>query len=240
MKVTVVGCSTSWTERPMSSYCINGNILVDCGSATPKNYPTCNIKVGDIKHIFITHLHSDHTGGLTNFFGQYINYHRMSSSNFVTIYGPKGLKEYLKHLLYICLIDKANENLENYFNIVEIDDFNQKLKVENYEISVFKFSHGNVQDIAYIFSDGKVKVGFSGDLNYQEGIDKFISSFDYGFLECCSMKSSPAHLGYDHFIELQNQFPNKKIYAIHCVDEVYHNEKQLGITCAKHSKTYEF
>lgn len=240
MKITVIGCSTSWTDRPTSSYCINGNILVDCGEGTSKGYKKNKINLMDIKNIFITHLHSDHTASLSNFLARYMCYAKQDKLKTLTIYGPIGLKEYLKHLLYISLIDKVDKNIEDYINLVEITDFTKAIKIDNINVTTYPFNHGNLQDIAYIFDDTKVKVGFSGDLNFQQGIDKFISNFDYGFLECCSIKSSFSHLGYDHYIEFQNKYRDKKLYAIHCVDEVYQNEKSLNITCAKHNTTYEF
>lgn len=238
MEVTVIGCSTSWTDRPASSYCINKSILVDVGSGTNKFYAKSNIDMMNIKTIFLTHLHSDHTASLSVYFGKYLRYSPQKEK--ITIYGPKGLKVYLKHLLYVCLMDYYDVNLEDYFNLIEIDNFDNKITLNQFTISTYSFDHGNMKDIAYIFDDGQTKVGFSGDLNMQQNIDKFIENTNNVFLECCSMESSKAHLGYNDYIKFQNQFPDKKFYAIHCTDEVYNNEKQLGITCAKHSKTYKF
>ena len=237
MKVTVIGCSTSWTDRPTSSYCINGHILVDCGEGTYKNYKPSGINFDNINNVFITHLHSDHTSSLAVYFGMYLR--KTPTKEKLTIYGPKGLKVYLKHLLYVCLMDYYDLNLEDYFNLIEIEDFTKKITVENFSISTYSFTHGNLQDIAYVFDDGHSKVGFSGDLNMQQGIDKFIENTNSVFLECCSMESSKSHLGYNDYIKFQNKYTDKKFYAIHCVDKVYDNEQQLGITCAKHSKTYE-
>ena len=65
MQVTVIGCSTCWTNKPVSSYCINGNILVDCGEGTTKHYKKSGVDFFEIKHIFITHFHTDHFTGLS-------------------------------------------------------------------------------------------------------------------------------------------------------------------------------
>ena len=43
MKVSVIGCSTAWTDRPCSSYCINDTILVDCGEGTFKYYAQAQV-----------------------------------------------------------------------------------------------------------------------------------------------------------------------------------------------------
>ena len=43
MQVKVIGCSNAWTDRPTSSYCINENILVDCGEGTFKYYQKAKV-----------------------------------------------------------------------------------------------------------------------------------------------------------------------------------------------------
>lgn len=67
--------------------------LFDCGEATQHQILHTNIKPRRIDKIFITHLHGDHLYGLPGF---------LSSRSFqggetpLTIYGPKGIKEYVQ------------------------------------------------------------------------------------------------------------------------------------------------
>ena len=238
MEVKVIGCSNSWTDRPTSSYCINDSILVDCGEGSWKYYKKAKVDYLKIKHIFITHLHADHTFNLGHFYCWYARYDKNGQKKAVTIYGPKGLKEYLNYIKIVSIRD--NCTFEDFFNIVEIEDIKQVIEIENMKVQMNHFMHGDVDDIAYTFDDGKVKVGFSGDLNYQEGIQDFISKLDVVFLECSNLTSSPVHLGYNDYINFQNNNKDKKFLAIHCGDAIYQNEKELGITCAKHGRCYKF
>lgn len=238
MEVKVIGCSNSWTDRPTSSYCINDSILVDCGEGTLKFYKKAKVDFLNIKHIFITHLHSDHTFNLGTFYSYYANYERKEKMKTVTIYGPKGLKDYVDHIKIVSF--QCNYTFEDIFNIVEIEDFNKTIEIDEVKVKMFHFMHGNIDDIAYIFDDGKVKVGFSGDLNYQKEIQNFISNLNVVFLECSNATSSPTHLGYNDYIKLQSNNPDKKFFAVHCADSIYQNEKELGIKCAKHGKCYKF
>ncbi|MEK4229795.1 ribonuclease Z [Solibacillus sp. FSL H8-0538] len=70
--------------------------LFDCGEATQHRILHTTIKPRKIDKIFITHLHGDHIFGLPGF---------LSSRSFqggdelVTIYGPKGLKEWVEMTL---------------------------------------------------------------------------------------------------------------------------------------------
>ena len=72
--VKVIGCSTAWTNRPMSSYCLDDEILIDCGEGTTKYYDKTDVNFNSIKNIFITHFHSDHFSGLTQYLCQHCLY----------------------------------------------------------------------------------------------------------------------------------------------------------------------
>ncbi|MRH42317.1 ribonuclease Z [Aquibacillus halophilus] len=72
--------------------------LFDCGEATQHQILHTNIRPGKIEKIFITHLHGDHIYGLPGF---------LSSRSFqggvspLTIYGPKGIKEFIETSLRV-------------------------------------------------------------------------------------------------------------------------------------------
>src|SRR3954454_17958571 len=72
--------------------------LFDCGEATQHQILHTSIKPSRIENIFITHLHGDHIYGLPGM---------LSSRSFqggetdVTVYGPKGIKEYIETSLKV-------------------------------------------------------------------------------------------------------------------------------------------
>lgn len=88
--------------------------LFDCGEATQHQILHTTIKPRKITKIFITHLHGDHIFGLPGL---------LSSRSFqggdepLTIYGPKGIKEYVEtslsisasHLTYPLIIHEISE-----------------------------------------------------------------------------------------------------------------------------------
>lgn len=229
MKVTVIGSSTSWTERPMSCYAVDTDILVDTGEGTVKLLKRNGIDFYNVKHILITHIHSDHCFGLMSFLTQHIQYNPVEKYKTLTVYGPKGLKEFLTKLLVLFVAIDDKTDIEDYVNIVEIEDFTKKLTVNNYTISVHKLNHGKLLNIAYVFDDGKQKIGFSGDCTYDENLEEFIKEIDAGFVDCAGETTSPNHLGYDKFTQIQKMYPNKRLIAIHSIDRVFLNAKELGI-----------
>ncbi len=88
--------------------------LFDCGEATQHQILHTSLKPRRVEKIFITHLHGDHIYGLPGF---------LSSRSFqggeskVTIYGPKGIKEYVETSLSV-----SQTYLKFPLQIIEVDD----------------------------------------------------------------------------------------------------------------------
>lgn len=70
--------------------------LFDCGEATQHRILHTTIKPRKIEKIFITHLHGDHIYGLPGFLG---SRSFQGGEELLSIYGPKGLKEWVEMTL---------------------------------------------------------------------------------------------------------------------------------------------
>lgn len=66
--------------------------LFDCGEGTQHQLQKSDIKSSQIRRIFVTHMHGDHTFGLM---GLIASCGLAGTGQPIDIYGPKGLKEYL-------------------------------------------------------------------------------------------------------------------------------------------------
>lgn len=241
MKITVIGSGTTWTKRATSSYSINNNILVDAGEGTLKVYGDAGVDFNNIKHIFITHLHTDHTtAAFHHIYDIACKRRKNNSSRKLYVYGPKGTKNYFKKMIKLIMTDFKNEDFSAFLNIYEILDFKNPILVENLKITPFKLKHGSLIDIGYVFDDGKTTVGFSGDCINTPNLEKFVKASNNVFLECCGMETNKSHLGYDNYKEFAEKYPHKNFLAIHCIDDVYNNAKKLKINLAVQSKTYNF
>lgn len=67
--------------------------LLDCGEGTQHQLQRSDLKSSQIRRIFITHMHGDHTFGLM---GLIASCGLAGSGQPIDIYGPEGLKEYLQ------------------------------------------------------------------------------------------------------------------------------------------------
>lgn len=229
MEVTVIGSSISWTDRPASCYALGKDILIDCGEGTSKYLEKNGIDFLKVKHIFITHIHSDHCVSLLQFLCQHIQYNPAEKYKTLTIYGPKNFKKFLTDMASLFKVLFENDDIEKYINIVEIDDFSKTIEIDGYTVTMHELKHGRLVDIGYVFNDGKTKFGFSGDCTYTPNLDNFVNECDVMFLECCGESTTENHLGYDWYSKFQNENLDKTFFAIHCINKVFFNAEELKI-----------
>ncbi len=71
--------------------------LFDCGEGTQHQFIRSNLKLSQIKKIFITHMHGDHIYGLP---GLLASIGLAGSSSGIEIYGPGPLKNFIDSCLY--------------------------------------------------------------------------------------------------------------------------------------------
>jgi len=239
MQVTVIGCSTSWTDKPVSSYCINKNILIDCGEGTTKYYKKCGVDFFNIKHIFISHFHADHFAGLSAYISQVLAYEGEDKKYRLSIYGPKGLLNALTIFKENFACPSISKKVEDYIKVFEFSK-NTQIEVENLKIKTFKLKHGEMENLAYVFDDGKSKIGFSGDCTYTKQVEAFVDNCDVAFVDCCSDITTKNHMGADKFCYLKNKYPYKKFIAIHSTDNFLKDAKKYKIKTTKSGKRYTF
>ena len=110
--------------------------MFDCGEATQHQILKTSVKPSKIEKIFITHLHGDHIFGLPGL---------LSSRSFqggkdeLTVYGPKGIKEYIMTSLAV-----SCTNLKYELFIEEIDEgivFEECLPVHDVFVAPQSFDH---------------------------------------------------------------------------------------------------
>lgn len=100
MQVTFLGTSSGVPTRYRNVSSVALNLpqraevwLFDCGEATQHQILRCDVKLGQIRRIFITHLHGDHIFGLM---GLLATYGMAGNPDRIDIYGPPGLQEYIQ------------------------------------------------------------------------------------------------------------------------------------------------
>ena len=99
--------------------------LFDCGEGTQHQLQKSDLKSSQIRRIFVTHMHGDHTFGLM---GLIASCGLAGSGQPIDIYGPKGLKEYL--------LAAAKYSYMNFGSRLKIHTVEPGLLYEDKEFSV--------------------------------------------------------------------------------------------------------
>ncbi|MFC4324067.1 ribonuclease Z [Litchfieldia salsa] len=108
--------------------------LFDCGEATQHQILYTPIKPRRIEKIFITHLHGDHIFGLPGLLG---SRSFQSGDTVLTVYGPKGIKEFINTSLSI-----SKTHLKYPLNVHEIEEDGTIFEDNQFEVIVKKLDHG--------------------------------------------------------------------------------------------------
>lgn len=133
MKLHILGCYSA-TPRILTNPTaqvldINNYLfLIDCGEGTQVQLRKHKIKFFRIKHIFISHLHGDHVYGLV---GVISTFKMLKREAPLTIYGPKGIKEFVTTQL------RLSESWTDYpLHFKELSSKKSELIYEDEKVSV--------------------------------------------------------------------------------------------------------
>lgn len=190
-KLVILGSGTPNPdpERSGSAYAvlINGKAyLVDFGpgivrrasSLSPEwggEYPELSIK--NLKHAFLTHIHSDHSAGLSDLI---LTPWVLGRDEPLRIYGPKGTKDMVYHVTEAYKLDinyringSQPSNQEGYKS--EVTEITEGVIFKNSDLIVesIKINHGSlVNSFGYKFTTKDKVIVFSGDTAESDNLFK--------------------------------------------------------------------
>lgn len=167
MQIIFLGTSSMvpTKERNHSGLFINYNtqgILVDCGEGTQRQMKIAGISLTKVNKILITHWHGDHVLGLPGLIQS------LSSGNYdstLKIYGPKGIKKYMKMMFEAFIFDKEID--------LEINEVGHGVIIDTPEfmIEAEKLEH-NIPSLGFSFIEKdkrKINVNYVKKLGIPEG-----------------------------------------------------------------------
>lgn len=151
MKITILGCyaATPRTFNNPTSQVLemqNRFFLIDCGEGTQVQLRKKKIKFSKINHIFISHLHGDHSFGLI---GVITTFAMLGRETDLHVYGPKGVKELILTQLRL---SGSFTTYKLYFHELESDQSEVVFEDEKVIVKTIPLKH-RVYTNGYLFQE---------------------------------------------------------------------------------------
>jgi ribonuclease BN (tRNA processing enzyme) len=172
MKITFTGTGGGGgyqLDRGGASVMIEGDggtILLDCGNGVMRRIHRSGVGAENIKAIFISHLHYDHTIALPEFFN--ILGRRMAEAP--RIFGPAGITEFVenaKKLIIVNGFDGVPESLQKIHG--EEIEIGETYEVAGFKADAIEVPHAPfIQALSWRFRSDDRTVVVSGDLASDE------------------------------------------------------------------------
>ena len=167
----------------------NTSYIVDAGpglvrrAAQAKELGFPSLEAAQLKTLFITHLHSDHTIGLADII---LTPAVLDRNAPITIYGPTGIKKMTADLMRAYKEDIAiringlekGDAIAYQVNTNEIKE-GEIYKDSNLTVTAFKVKHGQWENaFGFVFQTKDKKIVISGDCTYSENLIKYAKDCD--------------------------------------------------------------
>ncbi len=215
MKLTILGSGTCIPSktRGSSGYLIettSNKILFDCGNGTTWKLAKLEIDYTDIDHIFISHLHPDHTSDLIPFLFANKYPYKNKREKDIKVWGAPGIKKFFESLYSAYNGCIQPDKLKVY----ELDKTD--LKFNDFSITTANGLHTEQSLIYKIESNGK-SVVYSGDTDYCQEIIDISKNVELLIIECSSTddKKMKGHLTPSEIIKIAKLSNPKKIILTH-------------------------
>lgn len=209
----------------------NDKYLFDVGRGTTIRLSQLGLSPSDIKHLFITHLHSDHITGYADFWLTGWIWQRDGQLN---IYGPAGTSDFANNIHEAYSKDiqyrRAHTNLPVYTLRVLPNDIEEGVVFNTNEVKItaFRVDHGSVTDaFGYIFETRDYSIVISGDTTFSRNLIKYGKGADLLIHELAVIRSdlintnkrlrkiSEYHTSLEELISIVNQVNPKQTILNH-------------------------
>jgi len=199
MQITILGSGTYQPElkRHSSGYLVKigkQNLVFDFGRGTLDQLLKSGVNYFEIDSVFISHTHADHCSELSSFL--HITLAKPATSKFkekdLIIYGPKGIKQTLDHMLKAFDLKKYwpthNIKVKELMN-------NSVVKNRNWTLKSYIVKHSpTLNCLAFRLSSKNKTLAYSGDTEDCIGLRKACKNTDLAIIET----SNPKGVGSGH------------------------------------------
>jgi len=252
MKITFLGSGSAFCLKNYQSNILienNGKrLLFDCGTDIRWSLNEVGLTALDIDAVYISHLHSDHIGGL-----EYLAFYTYFSKKRIKLFGNSDI---IKNLWNKCLsgglesLQTIDADLNTYFDVekvstnksFEFSDIDFKLVQTIHVIADYSIvkSYGLMFSVYSKTKEHKV-IFITSDTQFAPSqIKDFINISDITFHDCEIGFESRVHAHYNDLKLLPSKF-KEKIWLYHYNDEALPDAQKDGfLGFVKKGQVFEF
>ncbi|MGK5092571.1 MBL fold metallo-hydrolase [Deltaproteobacteria bacterium TL4] len=238
MKVTFIGVGSAFSKKNFQSNVLveSGNIklLIDCGHTAISAIEAYGLSVTDITHIFITHLHADHVGGLCSLAQRYKFRHQYTPKllSTPTLLDRLWNASLSGSLEFITQDQKASAGycLEDFFRPFDLSPSQWELIEEREKLSIYLHPTQHVEKMesyALEICEGEPQIAkqifFSGDTKYDPAllaqcVDRCALLFhDCQLFDSGENNKAGVHVSYNQLLQLPKS-TQQKMWLYHYGD----------------------
>jgi ribonuclease BN (tRNA processing enzyme) len=217
MRLTVLGSGSAFSGAGHNAcYCLDGRLLVDCGSPVQLLLPQSGSSIDELDGLILTHFHADHTAMLPVVLGA-----RALTSDHprpMRLAGPLGTAEFVSRVIktgYGGHLHKLiYERLGLDFTPLQDGSDTQFC---GYRVRAHSVVHSTGPSLAYAISDStSATIGFSGDSTMCAGLRRAIRQAHLMVCECTGWdRPVPSHLWFGEVSELMDAHPDTRFLLSH-------------------------
>lgn len=235
MKLTILGSGSSIPEknRGCAGYLVtirNKNYLFDSGAGTIRRLGEANVELGDVHHLFYTHLHLDHVADLFPILFANKNIFRNQQRPPIHLYGPKGFRNFYLTMAQSVENQVLSENYRIYLR--ELDS--EGVVFPDWKLTTCSVVHSE-QSLAYRIDEFTgASLVYSGDTDVSTNLVKLAYHCDLLILDCAFPEGCKVegHLVPSEAGMLASEAGCKKVVLTHFYPSV--NEEEVKAVCKKY------
>ena len=210
----------------------NEGLLFDIGPGTLVKMQQSGIDINKKPtHVFVSHLHPDHSADFVGFMqGRGLNHVWHNINDVVIVYGGKGIADFVREICEGITAWKSFSEELKASGVIEVNEVDKGViaKAGNWKVSCISVKHFNSKAYRLDF-DGK-SVVYTGDMAYDENFSILGKNADIAIMECSfpdrnSLKG--AHLCPEDIGKLAKLGNFKNIILTHIYPECEGREEEM-------------
>jgi ribonuclease BN (tRNA processing enzyme) len=190
---------------------VNGVVLLDGGAPLLPHMRRVGIEPGNIKVVFLTHFHGDHTLGLPTFVLHRIFVDR---PKLLTIVGPEGLEARLEALFEVSWGLDWKRVMRPQFKVRYVTA-RPRGQAAGYHYESVRLDHGSSGATGYRIHIGDKVLAYSGDTEDTEPLDRLIDGADIAIVEATGPGDVFSHMSWEAATALKKRHPGTRFLFNH-------------------------